>query len=147
MICDTESMQYFPNYTFEIVPPYSMQEDECFEGEYEHNEMDGHIIGAFKECLEEIDYKGKELFKKFVSNIDTEIPLGRFAREAIGESRASDFLGQIMQKVGKKMKAQNNEDFVYTDRGASIDKELSEKLERFKVKTVNIGGVVKEEQK
>ncbi|KAI3677205.1 hypothetical protein L1987_86828 [Smallanthus sonchifolius] len=152
LVHDTESMQYFPRPSvpdsiYERIPSFTMQDDTRLEEENAQNEVDGHIIGAFMECLEEIDIKGKELFKKIVSNGHVEIPLGRLAREAIGDSRAKDFLGKMVTKVSNKMKAQKDEDFVVAKRDVSIDDELSQKLERFKVKTVNIGGVVKEDHK
>nr|GEW12289.1 ribonuclease H-like domain-containing protein [Tanacetum cinerariifolium] len=90
---------------------------------------------ALDTSCEEIDIKGKELFKKYVSNADVEISLGRLAREATGDTRAKHLLEKIMTKVGNKIQAQNEEDFVVTERGAGIDDELSLKLERFKVKT------------
>nr|GFD32043.1 reverse transcriptase domain, ribonuclease H-like domain protein [Tanacetum cinerariifolium] len=134
--------------TYETIPSCTMQDDTYLEDhEDEQNELHDHIIGALKECLEEIDIKGKELFKKYVSNADVEISLGRLAREAIGDTRAKHLLEKITTKVGNKIQAQNEEDFVVTERGAGIDDELSLKLERFKVKTVNIGGVVKENPK
>ncbi|KAJ0949795.1 hypothetical protein HanRHA438_Chr01g0042481 [Helianthus annuus] len=152
LVNDTESMQYFPqtsmpDSTFERIPSFTLQDDTYLEEQQERNEMDDHIIGALKECLEEIDIKAKELFDKIVSNGYAEIPLGRVAREAIGESGAKDLLGKIVTKVSNKMKAQKDEDFVVAERGVSMDDELSQKLERFKVKTVNIGGVVKEDNK
>ncbi|KAJ0511721.1 hypothetical protein HanIR_Chr11g0555251 [Helianthus annuus] len=145
-------MQYFPqpsvpHSVYERTHSFTMQADTYLDKDYVQNEVDGHIIGAFVECLEEIDIKSKELFKKIVSNGHVEISLGRLARDAIGDSQAKDFLGKMVRKVGNKMKAQKDGGFVVTQRDVSIDDELSQKLERFKVKTINIGGVVKEEQK
>ncbi|KAI3696691.1 hypothetical protein L6452_29175 [Arctium lappa] len=150
---NTEYPVYLPDQPseYENIPSWIPQDDGYFEGEEEQNEVNDHIIGALRECLEEIDIKGKELFKKIVSNNrDLKITLGRFVREAIGDSRGKDFLGKIAMKVGKKISIDRKDgDFVVTERGASIDQEeLNHKLERFKVKTVNIGGGVgKEEQK
>ncbi|KAK1426019.1 hypothetical protein QVD17_14686 [Tagetes erecta] len=132
-----------------------MQYGKYLEEGYAQNEVDDHIIGAFLDCLEEIDVKGKELLKKIVSKDGhVEISLGKLAREAIGDSRGKDFVGKIVTKVSSKMKLgqrvdDHDEDFVVSKRDLSIDDELmSHKLERFKVKTVNIGGVVvKEDQK
>ncbi|KAI3743515.1 hypothetical protein L1987_61225 [Smallanthus sonchifolius] len=123
LVHDTESMQYFsqpsvPDSIYERIPSFTMQDDTW-----------------------------KELFKKIVSNGHVEIPLGRLAREAIGDSCGKDFLGKMVTKVGNKMKAQKDDDLVVAKRDVSVDDELSQKLERFKVKTVNIGGVVKEGQK
>ncbi|KAI3512185.1 hypothetical protein L1887_19434 [Cichorium endivia] len=147
LVRNTETLEYFPQPS---IPDSlcEMQYDGHVEGEQEPNEVNDHIIGALRECLEEIDIKGREFFKNIVSNKDVEIPLGKLAREAIGESRAKDLLEKIAKKVGKKMKAGNHhDDFVLAERGVSIDEELNQKLERFKVKTVNIGGVVKEDNK
>ncbi|PWA55993.1 hypothetical protein CTI12_AA424910 [Artemisia annua] len=148
----TQSMQYVSqdsmlDSTYETIPSCTMQDDRYLEDENEQNELHDHITGALKECLEEIDIKGKELFKKYVSNSDVDIPLGRLVREAIGDTPAKHLLEKIMIKVGNKIKAQTDEDFVTTKREASVDDELSQKLERFKVKTVNIGGIVKENPK
>ncbi|CAI9267952.1 unnamed protein product [Lactuca saligna] len=147
LVRDTESMEYFPQPS---IPDSSckIQYDGYMEGEDESDEVHDHIIGALRESLEEFDIKAKDFFKKIVSNGDLEIPLGRLAREAIGESQAKHLLEKITKKVGKKMKARNHDDFVVGERGASIDEELNQKLERFKVKTVNIGGdAVKEDKK
>ncbi|KAI3683862.1 hypothetical protein L1987_84377 [Smallanthus sonchifolius] len=133
--------------TFKRIPSFTLKDDTYSDDEQEQSEIHDHIIGALKECLEEIDIEAKELFKKFVSNRYVELSLGKLAQEAMGDSRASDFLGKMVTKIGKKMKAEKDEEFVVTERGASIDDELSQKLERFKVKTVNIGGVVKEDNK
>ncbi|KAI3738166.1 hypothetical protein L2E82_28186 [Cichorium intybus] len=147
LVRNTETLEYFPQPS---IPDSScvMQYDGHVEGKQEYsNEVNDHIIGALRECLEEIDIKGREFLKNIVSNKDVEIPLGKLAREAIGESRAKDLLEKIAKKVGKKMKAGKHDDFVVAERGVSIDEELNQKLERFKVKTVNIGGVVKEDKK
>ncbi|KAK1411789.1 hypothetical protein QVD17_32545 [Tagetes erecta] len=132
---DTKSTQYFTMH----------DHDTYLDEERDQSEMDDHITGALKECLEEVGPKVKDLFKKIVSNEHVDMPLGRLAREAIGEAGAKEFLGKIVTKVSNKLKAQKDEDFVVGNRGLSIDDELSQKLERFKVKTLNIGGIVKQE--
>ncbi|KAD0150554.1 hypothetical protein R6Q59_024694 [Mikania micrantha] len=155
LVRDAESTQYFtdqsflPDSTFEQnIPSFIFRDDTYLREEHFQNEIDGHILGALKECLEEIDVKGKELFRQIVSDTHVEVSLGRLAREAIGEHRAKDLLGKIGTKVINKMKGdQNDEGFVVASRDLNNDDELAQKLERFKIKTVNIGGVVTQEEK
>ncbi|KAI3826124.1 hypothetical protein L1987_00167 [Smallanthus sonchifolius] len=99
--------------TFERIPSFILQDETYSDEEQEQSEIHDHIIGTLKECLEEIDMEG-------IERIVQEICFQR-----------------MVTKIGNKMKAQKDEEFVVTERGAGIDDELSQKHERFKVKTVN----------
>lgn len=101
-----------------------------------------------KGFLKELDVKGHEMFEKLVSRVEKRVPIERGLRETLHDFKGkhgSDKLEKIRRKLNT---GSGGEGFMSTERG--VDGDISQdKLERFKVKTVNVigSGVVKEEGK
>ncbi|KAL9150122.1 hypothetical protein ABFS82_12G148800 [Erythranthe guttata] len=114
-----------------------------------------HCTTTVHESKEEnrFNVKGHELLENFVSNKNIPIPIKRLIRENLHDfggkpAAASDNL----EKLIGKSEAGGEKDKTTSDRGVSEDMFTSEweeeqRLERFRVKTVNVIGlgVVKEE--
>ncbi|KAM7466466.1 hypothetical protein LguiB_014028 [Lonicera macranthoides] len=113
----------------------------------EEQMVDEHtLLEFFSEYLEEIDEKTCELVKKLFSKAGKEIPLERFMKEEYQDcSRISDFIEKFFEKHCGRPNGEVKEDLV-RERGVDFDSIAMEtKLERFKVKPVNVR--VKEEKK
>ncbi|CAK9168089.1 unnamed protein product [Ilex paraguariensis] len=110
--------------------------------------FDEDVIQILREFVEELDDKGRKLFQKLISKVETEIPFERLVQE-IRERPISN----LFEKLSTKLHDLRNSDAdpINMDRGLNIDsmstgEDLKQKLERFKVKTVNLG-IVKEDKK
>ncbi|GFP97568.1 hypothetical protein PHJA_001900900 [Phtheirospermum japonicum] len=93
-------------------------------------EVVDELVGILVECLKRADIKTREaLLRRFFFEIEKEESLERFLVERIKHS-----------KLYSESCLDNNE-----TRGINNDEMMSEKPERFKVRTVRVGEVVREE--
>ncbi|KAI3447493.1 hypothetical protein Pfo_004158, partial [Paulownia fortunei] len=112
------------------------------------NDEDDDPLQILRRFLEELDVEGHEMFKKLVSRVEKDVPIERLLRETLHDFRgrpASDRLEKVLTKLSRG----GGIGYTSTQRGANGDiSKLKHKLERFKVKAVNVigSGVVKEEQ-
>ena len=120
--------------------PIVMEEEQMVD---EHN-----LLDFFSEYLEEIDEKTCELVKKLFSKVGKEIPLERFLREEFQDrSHVSDLFEKLVAKRHGRQNREEKEDDLVGERGVDFDSiAMEKKLERFKVKPLNVG-VGKEDKK
>lgn len=105
-------------------------------GGVEESEVVEELVEILVECVKKVDVKGQEiLLRKFFFEIEKEIPLRRFLVDRLKQSRISSLFENIPACSG---------DFQPETREIKED-DKSERLDRFKVKTVQVGVVVKEE--
>ncbi|KAL9153445.1 hypothetical protein ABFS82_10G049300 [Erythranthe guttata] len=121
----------------------------------EESEAVDELIQILVECLKEVDIRTREfLLRKCFFEIEKEIPLERFLVDRIKQSRVK-LLSDLMEKIQWRSRifsdddgdvCKNNEsDRAFATRELVELSSISEKMERFKVRTVKIGEVVKEE--
>ncbi|KAK4419337.1 hypothetical protein Salat_2346600 [Sesamum alatum] len=121
--------------------------------DYDHDHESATKI--LRGVVDELDEKGREMFQKLVSRVEKDVPIERIFRETLHDLRGmpvSDvfekFLGKLNSKAAKDRTATADRDVVVGGFSMSEEEESQHKLDRFKVKTVNVVGVgvVKEEQ-
>ncbi|KAG6427499.1 hypothetical protein SASPL_111745 [Salvia splendens] len=95
------------------------------------------LMQILVECVKQADVRGQELLlRKFFFEIEKEIPLQGFLVDRLKHSKISslfhsdDYFGSESEMMMSSRE---------------LEGETSKKPERFKVKTVQVGGVVKEE--
>ncbi|GAA0165682.1 hypothetical protein LIER_21017 [Lithospermum erythrorhizon] len=97
------------------------------------------------------EYCHQELIEKYVSDDDLFHILGEIAQENDG-SNDHEIFRKFFSKVKKEVHQENDlNPLRYQGRGINIEASstnghIKHKLERFKIKTLNLGGVVKEEK-
>ncbi|KAG5553391.1 hypothetical protein RHGRI_011317 [Rhododendron griersonianum] len=116
------------------------------------------LLTILLECMEELNTRSKEdLLRKFFSEIEREERLERFIVERLKQSRVKA-ISDLCEKLPKR-NSEGESDHISTLSDTEGDpvltrsisesvEELSQKLERFKVRTLDLGGpvVVKEEE-
>ncbi|KAL7096677.1 hypothetical protein ACP275_10G094200 [Erythranthe tilingii] len=128
-----------------------------FQEKTEESEAVDELIQILVECLKEADIRTREvLLRKCFFEIEKEIPLERFLVDRIKQSRVK-LLSDLIEKIqwrerifsddedGDVCKINNESDRAFATRELVELSSDSEKMERFKVRTVKIGEVVKEE--
>lgn len=109
----------------------------------EESEAVDELSQILVECLKKADIRTQEvLLRKFFFEIEKEIPLERFLVDRIKHSKINSLSEKIpgcSQETGKEITTRE------VDASSAPEEETSEKLERFKVKTVQVGEIVKEE--
>lgn len=119
------------------------------------------LLAILIECMEELNTRSREaLLRKFFSEIEREERLEQFIVERLKQSRVKA-LSDLCEKLPERDSSDGVSTFSDTEGGElpppvltrSISEsveELSQKLERFKVKTLDLGGpgsdVIKEEE-
>lgn len=120
--------------------PIMMEEEQMVD---EHN-----LLELFSEYLEEFDEKTCKLVNKLFSKVGKEVPLERFLREEFQDcSGVLDLFEKLVAKRHCKQNRKEKEYDLVGERGVDFDSiAMEKKLERFKVKPVNVG-VGKEDKK
>ncbi|PIN13848.1 hypothetical protein CDL12_13523 [Handroanthus impetiginosus] len=112
-----------------------------------HNHEDDDLRQFLRGFVDDLDERGFEKFKKLISKVENKVPIERLLKESL-----HDFKGRHVSEVFEKLVGKLNSGEV-RDRDvnggvftAAEGEEL--RVERFKVKTVNVVGVGddKEEQ-
>ncbi|KAH7844329.1 hypothetical protein Vadar_026880 [Vaccinium darrowii] len=113
------------------------------------------LLMILVECMEELNTRSREtLLRKFFSEIEREKQLEQFIVERLKQSRVKA-ISELCDKLPKKESDDHDSKFSDTEAEPPVltrsisesVEELSQKLERFKVKTLDLGGaVVKEEE-
>lgn len=108
-------------------------------GGVEESEVVEELVQILVECVKKVDVKGQEfLLRKFFYEIEKEIPLQSFLVDRLKRSKISYLFENLPACSGD---SRSETEF----RTREIKEETPEKLDRFKIKTVQIGVVVKEE--
>ncbi|PIN13853.1 hypothetical protein CDL12_13525 [Handroanthus impetiginosus] len=113
-------------------------------GKREEVEAVDELLQILVECLKEADMRTREvLLRKFFLEIEKETSLEEFLVERINKSKIRLLLsGDVCDQRGREISLSEKQ----KADGLSGDGS-SKKMERFKVKTVQVGEVVKEEPK
>ncbi|CAK9178900.1 unnamed protein product [Ilex paraguariensis] len=103
---------------------------------------DEDMIQILGEFLEEFDDKGREVFQKFFSEAEKEIPFERLIKEKVKEFRGrpiSNLIDMLLKRLHELVNSGTVNDQTSMERGVNVETgaELKHKLERFKVKTIN----------
>ncbi|PSS23607.1 Soluble scavenger receptor cysteine-rich domain-containing protein [Actinidia chinensis var. chinensis] len=115
------------------------------------------LLSILVECMEGLNTRSRELLlRKFFAELEREESLEQFIVERLKQSRVKA-ISELCEKIDSYNDKDNN---LIMSRGTDVDdlimsreisesvEELSLKLERFKVRTVDVGGtIVKEEEK
>lgn len=129
-------------------------ESEEGNGFLNHHDYDVEPLKILRGVVDELDEKGSEMFKKLVSRVEKDVPIERIFSETLHDLREmpvshvfEKFLGKLNSRAAKDQTT-TERDVVIRGFPMSEEEESQHKLERFKVKTVNIVGVgvVKEER-
>ncbi|KAL2502582.1 Uncharacterized protein Fot_36486 [Forsythia ovata] len=92
------------------------------------------LVGILVECLQRSDIKTRALLlQKFFYEIEKDAPLENFLVERVKQSK-------VLNAISHYSSETKNDSMAMRD----LDESL--KLERFKVKTVNVGGIVHEDK-
>ncbi|GFY93436.1 hypothetical protein Acr_08g0018320 [Actinidia rufa] len=124
--------QQFDNTELQKSPPKSCQVEEA-----EEEQVVDELLLILVQCLERVSTKSRQLLlKKFFGEVEKEMSSEGFIPERIGSSQA--------------LKIENLDEMRYpiisTQRGIGFDDNSSQKLERFKIRTPVLDGVIVEEE-
>lgn len=110
-------------------------------GGVEESEVVEELVQILVDCVKKVDVKGQEiLLRKFFYEIEKEVPLQSFLVDRLKRSKISSLFENLPACSGD---SRSETEFRTRE---LVEEETEEKLERFKIKTVQIGVVVKEEK-
>ncbi|CAA2973941.1 Hypothetical predicted protein [Olea europaea subsp. europaea] len=133
----------FSNQYFDAFHDFEEQENE----KGYKNDDDDDLLLMLRGFVDELDEKGHGIFNKLFTKFEKDVPFERLSRETLEDFRGRPVSG-MFAKFLSKLNSDPVNDTSSRDRGLEGNStELKQKLERFKIKTINVGGIVKEEQK
>ncbi|KAL6585454.1 hypothetical protein OROMI_002098 [Orobanche minor] len=125
------------------------ESEEDGQDRYVEDEDHQDLLQILRGIIEELNLEGREMFEKLISDVGNNTTIDRLLTKTLRGCRGkrrSHMLENLLSKI-KNRGAKNYK--VFTERGLDGDSisPIELKIERFKVKTVNIkgSGVVKEE--
>ncbi|CAA2973942.1 Hypothetical predicted protein [Olea europaea subsp. europaea] len=128
----------FPNQYFDAFYDFEEQENEKGYGN------DDDLLQMLRGFVDE---KSHEMLKKLFTKVEKDVPFKRLFRETLQDFRGRP-VSDMFEKFLSKLNSDPMNDPSRRDRGLDGDSDkLKHRLERFKVKTINIGGIVKGEHK
>lgn len=117
-------------------------------GGIEESEVVDELLQILVECMKKADIRGQEiLLRKFFFEIEKEMSLERFLVERLQHSKISRLFDQRLFRSEAEVEAEaeiSTRELNVAEEGETTSEK--EKLERFKIKTVQVGVVVKEEK-
>ncbi|XP_047963665.1 uncharacterized protein LOC125208134 [Salvia hispanica] len=136
------------NYCFEekFETQYPQPIDQSMFASVEETVVVDELMQILVECVKQADVRGQELLlRKFFFEIEKEIPLQGFLVDRLKHSKISSLFHSDSACSDDFFQSESE---VMSSRELIVEEEeeeTSKKPERFKVKTVQVGGVVKEE--
>lgn len=119
--------------------------EEKMYGGVKESEVVDELMQILIDCVKREDVRGQEiLLRKFFFEIEKEIPLQGFLLDRLKHSKISSLFGTAPASSHDYFRPET--EIITREVNVSEAGETSEKLERFKVKTVQVGDVVKEEK-
>lgn len=115
---------------------YDEMNEGCNLGGIEESEVVDELLQILVECVEKADIRGQQiLLRKFFFEIEKEMSLQTFLVQRLQNSKLSRLLDQ------RRFQSEATREL---NMGETTSEK--EKLERFKIKTVQVGVIVKEEK-